>query len=168
MKKVIIISFLGALVYAGSGCQDETVSYLDVSAMEYPKNSMTIINSLTPADTAISKPGGAPWLPPSYPYKTRIKNNAPWVSLGFWGGTVEGARPLIVTLEKVEVKGDKTNADILKQELKIVGEGRLEIPLYTRIPVGEYLLSFRIANISGSDVVNNAFTIIVTDDKTPK
>ena len=74
----------------------------------------------------------------------------------------------MVTLESVKGKGEKANADILKEELKIVGEGRLEIPLYTKIPAGEYLLSLRIANVSGSDVVEDAFTIVVTEDKTPK
>ena len=166
MRK-IVIGFLMTLLGIAVGCHDEDVSYLDVSAMEYPLNSMTVISGLTLDDTLTMKPGSAPWDPPTYPYKSRIKNNAPWVSLGFYGGTVEGARPLLVTLESVKVKGEKANAEVLKEELVIVGEGRLEIPLYTKIPLGEYVLSFRVANVSGSDVVEDAFTVIVTDDKTP-
>ena len=167
MRKIIVIGFWVILQSIMGGCQDEDVSYLDVSSMKYPINSMTVVSGLTLDDTLTMKPGAGPFTPPSYPYKTRIKNDAPWVALGFYGGTVEGARPLVVTLERVETKGDKANADILKKELEIVGEGKLEIPLYTKIPVGEYLLSFRVSNISGSDVVENAFTIIVTDDKEP-
>lgn len=167
-RNIIFILVLILLGYLISSCHDEDVSYLDVSAMAYPINSMTVITGLTVGDTLIMKAPATPWEQPSYPYKTRIKNDAPWVALGFYGGTVEGARPLVVTLESVKGKGEKANADILKEELKIVGEGRLEIPLYTKIPAGEYLLSLRIANVSGSDVVEDAFTIVVTEDKTPK
>lgn len=165
MKKVLwIICLFTALIYM-SACHDEDVSYLDVSAMEYPVNSMTVVVGLTMDDTLIMVPPAMPWDQPSYPYKKRLKNNAPWVAQGFYGATVEGARPLTITLESVKATGEKADADVLKEELVIVGEGRLELPLYTKVPVGEYLLSLRVANVSGSDVVEDAFTIVVTDKK---
>lgn len=167
-RKLLISCLLMTFMYIGAACHDEDVSFLDASALNYPINSMTVIAGLTLDDTLIMKPAASPWEQPSFPYKKRIKNNAPWVAQGFYGGTVEGVRPLIVTLESVKATGEKANADILKEELTIVGEGRLELPLYTKVPVGEYLLSIRVANIAGYEVVENIFTIIVTEDKTPK
>lgn len=181
MKKIIIISIaLLALI----SCHKVDYSYLNIKAINYPQNNMTVVIGLTDADTikpANAGPGGPGGGFPGFPggpgggfpgagpqasqYKARIKNKSPWVSLPFWGGTVEGARPFTVTVESVKTEGEKANADILKSEIKIFGEGAIHLPYQPKTPVGKYILSLRIANIHGSDVAEDIFTVIVTDKK---
>lgn len=172
LKTVIILTLISLLF----SCQEEEYSYLNVENLKYPTNHMTVVIGLVESDTiAPVKPGGGgfPGFPgfPGAPapggskYKARIKNKAPWLSQPFWGASVEGSRPLIITVANVKTEGENANAEILKQEIKFKGEGIVEIPYDTKIPVGRYLLSYKIANISGSKVIEDCFTVIVTDKK---
>lgn len=173
LKTVIILTLISLLF----SCQEEEYSYLNVENLKYPTNHMTVVIGLVESDTiAPVKPGGGGGFPgfPGFPgapapggskYKARIKNKAPWLSQPFWGASVEGSRPLIITVANVKTEGENANAEILKQEIKFKGEGIVEIPYDTKIPVGRYLLSYKIANISGSKVIEDCFTVIVTDKK---
>lgn len=171
MKKLLFLwtCIVGFILL--QSCQDEKLSFLDVSAVNFPLNTMTITVGLTLDDTlAPGKPPVFPWDPPATPqpskYYHRIKNKSPWIAKGFYGSTVEGARPLTVTLANVKAsEGAEAGIEILKKELTIVGECRMSIPFETKLPIGEYLLSFKISNIHGSEIVEDVFTIIVTDVK---
>lgn len=173
LKSIIVLSLI-ALLFS---CKEEEYSYLNVENLKYPTNHMTVVIGLVEDDTiAPAKPGGGGGFPgfPGFPgtpttggskYKARIKNKAPWLSQPFWGATVEGARPLVITVANVKTEGVSANAEILKKEIQFKGEGIVEIPYDTKIPVGSYLLSYKISNISGSKVVEDCFTVIVTDKK---
>ena len=186
MKKIALYALLALI--AGlflTGCQDPyKVSYLNAKGLNYPSNTLTVVQGLTeedmyePAGTG-GAPGGFPGFPgggfPGAPggeaqktpskYKARIENKAPWLSQPFWGGTVEGSRPLTITIESVKTTGEAADAEILKKYVTIYGEGVIQVPFENDIPLGEYLLTLRVANISGYEIVPDVFTIIVTDKK---
>lgn len=161
MKTYKILLLLFLILPTFSACQDEDLSYLDIVSINYPLNNLVVLKGLTLDDTIKTGMFG----PEPTKQKTRIKNQAPWIGLGFWGASVEGARPLTVTLESVKTTGEQADAAIAMREIKIIGEGRIEIPYNNTLPMGEYLLSLRIANVSGSEVVEDVFTVIVTDKK---
>ena len=184
MKKIALYALFA--LFAGlflSGCQDPyKVSYLNAKGLNYPSNTLTVVQGLTEEDmwepqNSGAAPGGFPGFPggsdvpggevqktPSK-YKARIENKAPWLSQPFWGATVEGSRPLTITIESVKTTGEGANAEILKKQVTIYGEGVIQVPFENDIPLGEYLLTLRIANISGYEIVPDCFTIIVTDKK---
>lgn len=174
MKNKIVLFIISVLiVFLISSCEDREYSYLNAENLKYPTNNMTVVIGLEDADTIKPGGGGFPGFP-DFPggngeqpskYKSRIKNKAPWLSQPFWGASVEGARPLTITVANVKTEGELANADILKKEIKFIGEGIVQIPFDTKIPIGKYLLSYEIFNISGSQVVENCFTVIVTDEK---
>lgn len=176
MKNIIELFIISVLiVFLTSSCEDREYSYLNAENLQYPTNNMTVVIGLVDADTI--KPGGGGGGFPGFPgfpggngeqpskYKSRIKNKAPWLSQPFWGASVEGARPLTIVVANVKTEGEFANADILKKEIEFIGEGVVQIPFETQIPIGKYLLSYEISNISGSQVVEDCFTIIVTDQK---
>lgn len=142
-------------------CQDEELSYLDVASINYPVNNLVVLKGLTLDDTIKMGNFG----PQPSTQKARIKNQSPWIGVGFWGASVEGARPLTVTIDHIKVNGDNADASIAMQEIKVVGEGRIEIPYDNNLPIGEYLLSLKITNINSSKIVDDVFTVIVTDKK---
>lgn len=187
MKKTALLFLTLFFALSLTGCKDRyQVSYLRASQLNYPLNSLTIVQGLTEADIyepegVNPNPGGpgggfpgfpgGPGIPGGTPakkeskYKARIINKAPWVSAPFWGASVEGSRPLTLTIESVKTKGEKADAAKLIKNVSIYGEGIFSVPFENDIPLGEYLISLRVANISGSTVVNDCFTIIVTDKK---
>lgn len=167
MKKNIFVLLLVCLV-AFVACEKPRVSFLNAKNLTYPINSMTIVKGLTDEDK---------YLPPHMafppgrqvdsPYKARIENKSPWRSESFYGGTVEGARPLEIKIESIRTEGDQADGERLKQVIKIIGEGVFEVPYENDIPEGKYHISLRISNISGlSEVVTDCFTIIVTTERT--
>lgn len=187
MKKTALLLLTLLFALSLMGCKDRyKVSYLKATQLNYPLNSLTIVQGLTEADIyepegVNPNPGGpgggfpgfpgGPGIPGGTPakkeskYKARIINKAPWVSAPFWGASVEGSRPLTLTIESVKTKGEKADAAKLIKNVSIYGEGIFSVPFENDIPLGEYLISLRVANISGSTVVNDCFTIIVTDKK---
>lgn len=173
MKNKIELFIISVLIaFFTFSCEDKEYSYLNAENLQYPTNNMIVVIGLEEADTI--KPAGGGGGFPGFPggnaeqpskYKTRIKNKAPWLSQPFWGASVEGARPLTITVANVKTEGEFANADILKKEIEFVGEGIVQIPFETQIPIGKYLLSYKMSNISGSQVVEDCFTVIVTDQK---
>lgn len=109
-------------------------------------------------------PGGTPAKKESK-YKARIINKAPLGVGSLSGGaSVEGFRPLTLTIE-AKTKGEKADAAKLIKNVSIYGEDFL-CAFRKRHPLGRvHFISLRVANISGSTVVNDCFTIIVTDKK---
>lgn len=87
----------------------------------------------------------------------RIYNVSPWVSPLMQG--VVGTNPIKYTVERVT--SEKGNADMFRSLLKLRGGGRMEFPLISDIPVGEYLVSIRLTNEGHSRVVEDAFTFVV-------
>lgn len=182
MKKTTLLFLTLFVALSLAGCKDQyKVSYLRATHLNYPSNVLTIVQGLTEEDIYVPEgvnpnpggPGGFPGAPApgdkpakkESKYKARIINKAPWLSAPFWGASVEGSRPLTLTIESVKTKGEKADVEKLKKNVKIFGEGIFEVPFENDIPLGEYLISLRVANISGSTVVNDCFTIIVTDKK---
>lgn len=151
------------------GCKEYPVSYLTARNLNYPLNSLTIVQGLTQED--IYQPegtgGGLPGVNEKVEskYKARILNKAPWLSSPFWGASVEGSRPLTIEISDVKVSGPLADAEKLRKNVTIYGEGIFSVPFENDIPVGRYLVSLKISNISGSEIVEDCFTIIVTDVK---
>ena len=159
MKKILFILIVFACLL--TACQDEQISYLNTNNLKYVTSELKVVVGLTEDDTITMGMFG----PQPSKYKIRIKNKSPWVGVAFLASTVEGARPLTVTLESVRTEGEGADAEIFKRELRVVGEGRVEIPYDTEIPMGMYTISWRIANIFGTSVVKDAYTVVVTDQK---
>lgn len=176
-KKILLLGLLLSVLLVG--CREYTVSYLNAKNLNYPSNVLTVVQGLTEEDMYEPEgqnsgggfpgfPGGATGGKKESVYKARITNKAPWLSAPFWGASVEGSRPLTIEIAEVKTKGEHANAELLKKNVTIYGEGVISIPFENDIPLGEYLLSLKISNISGSEVVKDCFTIIVTDEKWPK
>lgn len=163
------------------GCEKPTISYLKAKNLKYPINSMTIVSNLTETDMYIpdgvnpGNGGGFPGFPgggsapggkrPSK-YKVRIENKAPWRSEPFYSATVEGIRPLTIEIEEIKGEGEGANPAKLKEVTTIIGEGIFSVPFDNDVPVGKYVISLKISNISGTvEVVKDCFTIIVTDKR---
>lgn len=164
MKKCYILIGI-VLVFALYGCKDYSVSYLSTKNLRYPLNSLTVVKGLTEEDMYEPQGEDANGEKKESKYKERITHKSPWISSPFWGATVEGARPLKMEVESVKTKGEKADAEKLKKHVTIYGEGVISVPFDNDIPIGEYLLSLRISNIADSQVVEDCFTIIVTDKK---
>lgn len=172
--KTTIISTTLLLLSILVGCQEYSVSYLNAKNINYPNNTLTIVQGLTDEDKwepqtknpfpVLPSPLAKTEKKPSK-YKARIENKAPWLSQPFWGASVEGSRPLTIEIDNVKAKGEKANADLLKKYVTIYGEGVFSVPFDNEIPIGEYLISLRISNISGYQVIDDCFTILVTDVK---
>ncbi len=87
----------------------------------------------------------------------RIFNVAPWVSPKLQG--VVGTHPMTYEIESVSsIDG---NAEMFKALLTVRGGGRMEFPLVSDIPAGEYVVSLRISNEGQSHVLKNIFTFNV-------
>lgn len=168
-----IIYLAGLTLLALLGCQEYSVSYLNATHLNYPTNTLTVVQGLTEEDI-YQPPSNAPVFPPvpggsdtkkESKYKARITHKSPWLSAPFWGASVEGSRPLTIEIASVKTKGEKADAELLKKYTTIYGEGIFSIPFENEIPLGEYLVSLKVSNISGSQIVEDCFTIIVTDVK---
>ncbi len=159
MKKIILLGVI-AQCFLAFACKEYSVSYLNAKNLNYPLNYMEIVQGLTEEDMYVPGTDKKP-----SKYKSRIENKAPWLSKPFWGGTVEGSRPLAFEISEVKLKGEKANAQKLIENVSFMGEGIFIVPFKNDIPLGEYLISLKISNIAGSEIVKDCFTIIVTDKK---
>lgn len=181
-NRIFVLAIITALALIG--CKEYPISYLNTKNLKYPSNTLTVVQGLTEEDMYLPEgqnPGGGGGFPgfpgsPSMPggqpaektpskYKARITNKAPWLSAPFWGASVEGSRPLTIEIESVKCTGEKADAEKLKKNVTVYGEGVFSVPFENDIPLGSYLVSLKISNVSGSQVVKDCFTIIVTDKK---
>lgn len=170
MKKIILLFTVVAALFSMTACQDMPISFLEIKDLQYSSSVLKVVQGLTKDDMYVHIPPAAPWDPPGgmdveSKYYLRIKNKSPWVGPAFYGSTVEGGRPLTVTLENVKTEGDMADVVKFTQEVKVFAEGRVEVPFENSIPVGKYVLTLRITNINTSKVAHDVFTVIVTTEK---
>ena len=119
------------LTVAFFGCHDVTIGYLKADEAEYDPATLTVRTVLDPVEDEL-----------------RMANDANWVSPKIQG--VLGTNPLIYELENVTAT-----------EVIVRGAGIMELPLYTKVPKGKYLVSVRVSNEGYSAVIEDAFTFIV-------
>lgn len=123
------------------GCHDVKVGYLKADHAEYDPASVVVRKELDPVQDEL-----------------RIQNNANWVSPKIQG--VLGTNPLNYELVDVTASqgGDR---DLFMQEVVVRGAGVMELPLYTKVPKGHYLVSLRVYNDDYSFMLKDVFTFIV-------
>lgn len=138
MKLYLCIIFL---IFISWGCQDVKIGYLKADNAEYDPAFMVIRKELDPIEDAL-----------------RIKNETNWVSPKIQG--VLGTNPLNFVLLDVMVSegGDK---ELFKKELIVRGAGIMELPLYTKLPKGEYKVTLCVYNEDYSANLKDIFTFIV-------
>ena len=138
MRRLYIILFLTVVFF---GCHDVTIGYLKADEAEYDPATLTVRTVLDPEEDEL-----------------RIANDANWVSPKIQG--VLGTNPLIYTLENVTAT-EGGDAEAFRKEVIVRGAGVMELPLYTKVPKGNYLVSVRVSNEGYSAVIEDAFTFIV-------
>lgn len=136
-------ALLLCIVAAGfAGCEEQAIGYLQTDNALYVPDRMDIRLTLDEELDAY-----------------RIYNVAPWVSPKMQG--VIGTSPIYFEIAGVEsTDGDP---EMFRSLLTIRGGGRMEFPLVSDIPVGEYRISVRICNEGHSRILENAFTFIVKE-----
>ena len=123
------------------GCQDVKVGYLKSDSAEYVPNELVIRKILDPIEDEL-----------------RIANEAPWVTQKIQG--VLGTPPLLY--EFVSVKAlEGGDADLFADEILVRGGGVMQIPLYTQLPAGKYIVTLRVSNEGYSSLLPDVFTFII-------
>lgn len=82
----------------------------------------------------------------------------PWTTSEIEG--VDGTAPIFFYIESVRAEGGG-NAEIFLSDLRIKGNGRMEVPYAFQAPAGIYHVSIRIENEGYSRVVEDVFTFII-------
>ncbi len=138
MKQVYL--FL-VLIIACWGCQDMKIGYLKVENAGYLPNELEVRKTLDPVEDEV-----------------RIANEAPWVTPKIQG--VLGTSPLL--FEFVSVKAlDGGDAEVFKKEITVRGGGVMELPLYTELPVGCYVVTLKVSNDGYSELLSDVYTFVV-------
>ena len=142
MKKIVLIMiiFVGSL----AACHEKTIGYLITENASYVPDTLVVRKTPDPVLDA-----------------TRIEYNAPWVSLQMQG--YEGTDPIYFDIESVTSDQGEMAATSFMNELSIRGGGTLEYPLENSAQPGRYIVSVRLTNDGYSQVVEDAFTFIVTE-----
>ncbi|WP_443937854.1 hypothetical protein [Pedobacter sp. MW01-1-1] len=110
------------------GCKKTPIGYLDYANGKYLPNSMTIRATPDPVVDAL-----------------RIRNNSPWVSTKITG--VLGTEPMVYKITNVtSPNADAAEVAKFRQNLYILGQGRIHYPLNTGIKPGKYIVSIGIQN----------------------
>ena len=131
---------LGIMVL--SACHDMKIGYLEVDAVKYDPNVMVVKKVLDPNDREDAD---------------RIKYGSHWVSSEMQG--LLGTEPIKIAIEQVKSEdGDVTR---FLEETVVRGNGTFDIPLYTKIPVGTYVVSLQVSNEDHCHVIDSVFTVIV-------
>ena len=94
--------------------------------------------------------------------KKKIDNNAPWISTGIQG--VLGTSPLIYSVVDVKASAGG-NAEIFKKELSVRGGGLMELPLYTKAPVGNYTITLKVENGDYSAILEDVYTFTLVNSE---
>ena len=87
----------------------------------------------------------------------RMYNVSPWVSPKIQG--VVGTDP--ITYQIAAVKSENGNAEMFKALLSVRGGGRMEFPLVSDIPAGDYVVSLKVTNEGHSVILEDIFTFRV-------
>lgn len=141
--KYIYILLLGILILAG--CHDTKIGYLKTENASYGIDSLIIRKELDMTNVDD---------------KNRIEKEIPWLSDLIQG--VLGTAPL--RYELYDVVAPSAEAErIFREEFKVRGGGRMELPLYTKLPVGRYVVSLRVYNEDYSAVLPDVYTFIVKE-----
>ena len=138
MKRVL---YLFLLFIACWGCQDMKIGYLKTDDASYLPNELEVRKTLDPETD-----------------KIRIENESPWVTSGIQG--VLGTSPLLYEFVSVKVS-DGGDAELFKKELTVRGAGVMELPLYTKLPAGRYVVTLKVANDGYSAILQDAYTFVV-------
>ena len=125
-----------------SACHKMKIGYLEVDAVKYDPNIMVVKKVLDP-----NNPDDA----------NRIEFGSHWVSSEMQG--LIGTQPIEIAIERVDTK----DGDVEKflEEITVRGNGTFDIPLYTKIPEGTYVIGLRVSNEDHCHVVDSVFTVIV-------
>lgn len=142
MKKIIILCSL-AIVIAVSSCHKVAIGYLLTDNALYAKDFEVFI---TP-DPVIDK--------------VRINYKSPWVGKPISG--VLGTEPIFYTI--VDIESEDGNADVMKNEVSIYGDGRFNMPFEMKTPPGTYKVTIKISNEDHSAVKPDILTIIVKEKR---
>lgn len=133
----------GCLLVAGfAGCSEPQIGYLQTVNAVYVPDRMDIRLVLDEELDAY-----------------RIYNVAPWVSPQMQG--VIGTNP--IRYEIAGVESPDGDAAMFRALLTIRGGGRMEFPLVSDIPPGEYRISVRVSNEGHSRTLENIFTFDVKE-----
>lgn len=135
-----MIIFVGCL----AACHEKTVGYLITENASYVPDTLVVRKTPDPVLDV-----------------TRIEYNAPWVSLQMQG--YEGTDPIYFDIESVTSDQGEEAAATFMSELTIRGGGALIYPLENNAAPGRYVVSVRLTNPDYSQVVEDAFTFIVTE-----
>lgn len=140
MRNIYILLLLGLICF---GCNETEVGYLKTENAGYLPNELVVRKTLDPEEDA-----------------KRIENNAPWVTGRIQG--VLGTNPLIYDFVSVKAPSEKA-AEIFTSEIVVRGSGILELPLQTKLPVGDYVVTLRVSNEGYSDILSDVFTFSVQE-----
>ena len=71
-----------------------------------------------------------------------------------------GNFPLL--FEFVSVKASEGgDAEIFKKEITVRGGGVMELPLYTELPEGRYVVTLKVSNDGYSELLSDVYTFVV-------
>ena len=140
MKKQLYLFLI--LLASCWACQDVPVGYLKAENAGYLPNELEVRKTLDLQEDAI-----------------RIANEAPWVTQGIQG--VLGTEPLEYKFISVKVS-EGGDAELFQQELIVRGAGVMELPLYTKLPAGRYIVTLKVSNDGYSKLLPDVVTFIVT------
>ena len=138
MKLNLCIIFL---IFISWGCQDVKIGYLKADNAEYDPAFMVIRKELDPIEDAL-----------------RIKNETNWVGLNIVG--VFGSFALYFMLLDVFISEGGVLV-LFYMVLFVGGGGIMELPLYTKLPKGEYKVTLCVYNEDYSANLKDVFTFIV-------
>lgn len=136
--KYIVLSVM--LITGICGCSKQEIGFLQSENALYVPATMDIRLVLDPELDAY-----------------RIYNVSPWVSPKIQG--IVGTNPIAYTVERVTSQNG--DADMFKSLITVRGGGRMEFPLISDIPAGEYVISMRVTNEGFSRVAEDIFTFVV-------
>lgn len=142
MKKIIFVCLFFITLVTG-GCQKVTVGYLLTENAQYP-GSFEVYRTPDEVIDAV-----------------RIKYKAPWVGKPISG--VLGTAPICCSIHNV--KTTDGNAEIMKREITVYGNGTCYMPFNMQTPAGTYTVSVKIYNDERSAVKDDILTIVVKEKR---
>ena len=142
MKQIYLLLF-GVLFFVG--CHDTKIGYLKTENASYGIDSLIIRKELDMTNVDD---------------KNRVEKEIPWLTDNIQG--VLGTAPIRYKLSGVTAPSVEAETIFLK-EFKVRGGGRMELPLYTELPVGRYVVSLYLSNEDYSAVLTDVYTFIVKE-----